>query len=239
MKDDIFLNYPEKTPFEFNDTVATVFDDMIQRSVPFYNEIIRVQALLTAEYYKEGTAIYDLGCSNGNYASAVITGMKNRDFSIIAVDNSKPMIDLFRKRIDGFGAEGRIEPVISDIRDISFRESSVIVANLTLQFIPPHDRQSIIRKIYEALIPGGIFLLTEKTVNRDEELAALQQKIYYMFKEQNGYSMMEINRKRDALENVLIPETVECHYERLKNAGFKKTELWLKWFHFAAFICVK
>lgn len=238
-KDDIFLNYPEKTPFEFNDTVATVFDDMIQRSVPFYNEIIRVQALLTSEYYMDGTAIYDLGCSNGNYAAAVLTGMKERDFSFIAVDSSKPMIDLFKKRIDGFGAGGRIEPVISDIRDISFRESSVIVANLTLQFIPPSDRQAIITKIYESLIPGGIFLLTEKTVNIDEDLAALQQKIYYRFKEENGYSMMEINRKREALENVLIPETVECHYERLMSGGFKRIELWFKWFHFAAFICVK
>lgn len=238
-KDDIFLNYPEQTPFEFNDTVATVFDDMIQRSVPFYNEIIRIQALLTSKFYKEGTAIYDLGCSNGNYASALITGMKDRDFSLVAVDNSKPMIDLFRKRIDGFGAEGRIEPVISDIRDICFRKSSVIVANLTLQFIPPNDRQTIIKNIYESLIPGGIFLLTEKTVNIDDELAALQQKIYYRFKEQNGYSMMEINRKREALENVLIPETVECHSERLKNAGFTKIELWFKWFHFAAFLCVK
>jgi len=238
-KDNIFLNYPDNTPSEFNDTVATVFDDMIQRSVPFYYEIIKWQALLTIEHYIDGTAIYDLGCSNGNYASAVLTGMKDRYFSFIAVDNSKPMIDLFRKRIDGFGAGGRVEPVVSDIREISFRESSVITANLTLQFIPPSDRQKIIEKIYEALVPGGIFLLTEKTVNINDEAAALQQKIYYRFKEENGYSMMEINRKREALENVLIPETVECHYERLMSAGFRKIELWFKWFHFAAFLCVK
>jgi tRNA (cmo5U34)-methyltransferase len=238
-KDDIFLNFPEETPFEFNDTVASVFDDMIQRSVPFYNEIIKNQALLTTRFYKDNTMIYDLGCSSGNYASAVISVMKDRDFKLTAIDNSSPMIDLFIKRTTGFGSAGRIIPVVADIRDIIFGESSVVTANLTLQFIPPHDREGIIKRIYESLVPGGIFLLTEKTVNANSKLAELQQEIYYGFKERNGYSTIEITRKREALENVLIPETVECHQERLLNAGFDKIELWFKWYHFAAFLCVK
>ena len=165
--------------------------------------------------------------------------MKNRDFKLTAIDNSSPMIDLFVKRTDGFGSAGRITPLIADIRDINFSESSVITANLTLQFIPPRDREGIISRIYEALVPGGIFLLTEKTVNSSSSLADLQQDIYYVFKERNGYSTIEITRKREALENVLIPETVECHQMRLKNAGFEEIELWFKWYHFAAFLCVK
>lgn len=238
-KDDIFLNFPEQTPFEFNDTVASVFDDMIQRSVPFYNEIIKNQAILTSRFYRDNTMIYDLGCSSGNYASAVISIMKDRNFKLTAIDNSSPMIDLFTKRTDGFGSAGRIEALVADIRDINFIKSSVIAANLTLQFIPPHDRDGIISRIYESLIPGGIFLLTEKTVNSSSELAELQQEIYYGFKERNGYSTIEITRKREALENVLIPETVECHKRRLRKAGFEEIELWFKWYHFAAFLCVK
>lgn len=238
-KDDIFLNFPEHTPFEFNDTVASVFDDMIQRSVPFYSEIIKNQAILTSRFYKDNTMIYDLGCSNGNYASAVISIMKDRDFKLTAIDNSSPMIDLFTKRTDGFGSAGRVEALVADIREINFKQSSVITANLTLQFIPPQDRDDIINRVYESLIPGGIFLLTEKTVNSNSKLAELQQEIYYGFKERNGYSTIEISRKREALENVLIPETVECHKERLRNAGFEEIELWFKWYHFAAFLCVK
>lgn len=238
-KDDIFLNFPEHKPFEFNDTVASVFDDMIQRSVPFYSEIIKNQALLSSRFYKDNTKIYDLGCSNGNYASALISTMKDRNFKLTAIDNSSPMIDLFIKRTDAFGSAGRIEALVADIRDIVFEKSSVIVANLTLQFIPPKDRDDIINRIYESLIPGGIFLLTEKTVNESNELAELQQEIYYGFKEENGYSTIEISRKREALENVLIPETVKCHEKRLNNAGFEKIELWFKWYHFAAFLCVK
>jgi len=238
-KDNIFSGSGDVAPFEFNETVASVFDDMISRSVPQYREIIRQQARLAAKFYRDGSEIYDLGCSTGNFASALIQEMKGREFALTAIDSSGPMIELFRKRIAAFGGEGRITTEIADIMDTHFSPSSVIVSNLTIQFIAPEKREILIKRIYDSLIPGGIFLLTEKTVNPDSDLAALQQEFYYRLKEENGYSQIEITRKREALENVLIPETVEAHIERLNSAGFKAVEIWLKWFHFTSFICRK
>jgi len=238
-KDKIFLDTTAVSTFEFNETVASVFDDMITRSVPLYREIILQQARLTSAFYREGTKIYDLGCSTGNFTAALISEMGEREFNLIAVDNSPPMLEYFNKRISGFIGHSRVKPVLSDIMDIKFEKSSVIVANLTLQFIPVAQRGKIIKKIYDSLIPGGIFLITEKTVNPDGKLASLQQEFYYRLKEENGYSKIEITRKREALENILIPETVEAHIKRLKAAGFHAIEIWLKWFHFAAFLCRK
>jgi len=238
-KDNIFNTEGDITPFEFNETVASVFDDMITRSVPHYREIVELQSRLTAEFYRDGTKIYDLGCSNGNFTAAFISEMGERNFDLVAVDNSAPMLEFFRNRISGFIGHNRVTPVLSDIMDISFEKSSVIIANLTLQFIPVEHREILIRRIYGSLVPGGVFLITEKTVNLDNDLANLQQEFYYRLKEDNGYSKIEITRKREALENVLIPEPVEVHMERLKNAGFQAVEIWFKWFHFAAFICRK
>lgn len=238
-KDTIFSGHGEVTSFEFNETVASVFDDMINRSVPRYREIIRCQSALTEKFYVDGTTIYDLGCSNGNFALSLIQRMNARPFRMVAVDSSAPMIDLFRKRIAGFDPHSGITPLLSDIREVDMKNASVVVANLTLQFIPEADRDAIVKKIYDSLVPGGIFLLTEKTVNNDSSMAGLQQEFYYRFKEENGYSLIEINRKREALENVLVPETVEAHAERLRSAGFAATEIFLKWFHFASFICRK
>jgi tRNA (cmo5U34)-methyltransferase len=238
-KDNIYLNATDVSPFEFNETVASVFDDMITRSVPLYREIILQQARLTSSFYKEGTKIYDLGCSTGNFTAALISEMGDRVFELTAVDNSRPMLEYFRKRISGFIGHERVKPLLSDIIDIRFEKSSVIIANLTLQFIPLFQRKKIIKRIYDSLVPGGNFLLTEKTVNPDSKLAALQQEFYYRLKEENGYSKIEITRKREAHENVLMPETVETHIKRLKTSGFNAIELWLKWFHFAAFICRK
>jgi tRNA (cmo5U34)-methyltransferase len=238
-KDNIFAAKGEVTPFEFNETVASVFDDMISRSVPLYREIILQQARLAAKFYRPGTSIYDLGCSTGNFASALMQEIKGREFTLTAIDNSSPMIELFKKRITAFGGAGNITPIVSDIMDVDFAPASVIVSNLTVQFISPDKRDLLIKRIYDSLIPGGIFLLTEKTVNPDDDLAALQQEFYYRLKEENGYSQIEITRKREALENVLIPETVETHITRLTSAGFNAIEIWLKWFHFTSFICRK
>ena len=238
-KDTLFNSTGDITPFEFNESVASVFDDMITRSVPHYKEIIEQQSRLTAKFYRIGTEIYDLGCSNGNFTAAFISEMGEKDFSLSAVDNSGPMIEFFKKRISGYIGHNRVTPVHSDIMDIKFKKSSVVIANLTLQFIPVRQREILIKRIYDALIPGGIFLITEKTVNSDSGLADLQQEFYYRLKEENGYSKIEITRKREALENVLIPETVEDHIERLKKAGFSAIEIWFKWYHFAAFLCRK
>lgn len=238
-RDNIFDGDGGVSPFEFNETVASVFDDMITRSVPHYREIIELQSRLTAEFYIDGTEIYDLGCSNGNFTAALISVMGEREFHLTAVDNSPPMLEFFRKRISGFIGHNRVTPVLADIMDMEFMRSSVIIANLTLQFIPVNLRGELMRRIYDSLLPGGVFLITEKTVNPDPGLAALQQEFYYRLKEENGYSKIEITRKREALENVLIPETVEAHMERFRGAGFSSVEIWFKWFHFTAFICRK
>ncbi len=238
-KDRIYADNADVTPFEFNETVASVFDDMISRSVPHYREVIAQQAGIAAKFYAPGTEVYDLGCSNGNFALALMQTMQQRQFSMTAVDSSAPMIDLFKKRISGFDSHSGIKPMMGDIRETAMKNASVVVSNLTLQFIPAADRDSLVARIYNALVPGGIFLLTEKTVNSDAGLCALQQEFYYKFKEDNGYSLLEINRKREALENVLVPETVEAHMERMRRAGFGAIEIYNKWFHFTSFICRK
>ncbi len=236
-KDDIFKTI--SGPFEFNETVATVFDDMIHRSVPLYEEIILQQARMTKKFYRQGTRIYDLGCSNGNFTASLIGEMNDREFDLIAVDNSCPMLELYNKRIAAFKTSGKITSLEADIQDIDFENPSVIISNLTLQFLSMEARETIIERIYNSLSDGDIFLFTEKTINGSKDLEELQQEFYYRFKEENGYSQIEITRKREALENYLIPETVEAHIERLNRCGFKKIEVWLKWFHFTAFICRK
>jgi tRNA (cmo5U34)-methyltransferase len=239
-KDTIFSRPQEKvTPFEFNAQVAEVFDDMLGRSVPLYRESIVRQAQLAARFYQSGSRIYDLGCSNGNLGLALCRQMGERDFTMVSIDNSQPMLDTYRRRLHGLAGSRRIVLEQGDIRQVAMERASVVIVNLTLQFLPLADRDTLIRRIYQALIPGGILLLTEKVVHEDTGLTELEQEFYYRFKEENGYSQMEISRKREALENVLIPETLANHDRRLRQAGFVAVEIWLKWFNFAALLAQK
>lgn len=227
------------SPFSFNASVAAVFDDMLHRSVPLYREALAQQIRLTLRFYQPDTCIYDLGCSHGNFGIGLLEAAGNRDFSMIAVDNSPPMLEIYEKRLSVRRGRERIRLSCEDICAFPMEDASVVIMNLTLQFLPLAMRDALIRRIHGALRPGGILLLTEKVVHTEAFLTSVQQDIYYEFKAANGYSALEISRKREALENVLVPETLEAHQQRLGEAGFSMVEVYLKWFHFTSFLAVK
>ena len=238
-KDDIYAGSRGPAPFEFNERVAAVFDDMITRSVPGYAELIGRLAQLAAHFYRPGSRIYDLGCSNGNFGMRFGAEMGEREFRLVAVDSSQPMLDLYRERLAEHSWQDAVELVCGDICEQPLSQASVVVITLTLQFLPLSARDALLEEIYRALRPGGVLLLTEKVVHADPALDALQQDFYYRFKRERGYSELEISQKREALENVLLPETIEAHQRRLEQAGFGQLDLWFKWFNFASFLACK
>jgi tRNA (cmo5U34)-methyltransferase len=226
-------------PFEFDDQVARVFDDMADRSIPFYREIIHRQAQLIERHYQPGTVIFDLGCSNGNLSLEICRRMGGAPFRIVAVDNSAPMLKAFAQRLAAIPGAQRITLKCEDVARTEIENASVVVLNFTLQFLPPEGRFDLIAGIYRGMTRGGILLFSEKITHFHPSMAELQQALYYSFKRENGYSDLEISQKREALDKVLIPETVEQHQERLRQAGFGAIDLWQKWFNFAAWIAIK
>jgi len=238
-QDAIYSQTQQVTPFEFNEKVVRVFDDMISRSVPLYRESLLRQAQLAAHYYQTDSCIYDLGCSNGNFGLQFIQEMGERPFNMCGIDNSPPMLEQYHQRLEPLPQRKNITLDLASIEDYPLEKSSVVVINLTLQFLALNSRDRLIQHIYQALRPGGILLLSEKVIHCEEQLSALQQDWYYRLKKENGYSQLEISQKRDALENVLIPETIEQHQQRLNEAGFNKLDIWLKWFNFTSFLCIK
>ncbi len=239
-KDDIYLEPRSPVPsFTFDEQVARVFDDMINRSIPFYREIIERQVRMIERLYQPGTTIYDLGCSNGNLGLLVCQRMGDVDFKMISVDNSAPMLDAFQERLAEIPGGDRVTLQCSDIRDVPIENASVVVLNFTLQFLPRNQREALASDIHAGMNIGGAFLFSEKITHQDPQLSELQQDFYYAFKRENGYSDLEISQKREALEKVLIPETIEEHLARLQRVGFKAIDVWQKWFNFAALIAIK
>ncbi|HKK32071.1 MAG TPA: carboxy-S-adenosyl-L-methionine synthase CmoA [Desulfomicrobiaceae bacterium] len=237
-KKDTMYSLPQDRiqPFEFNEQVAAVFDDMIGRSVPMYRETVKRQAQLAARFYQPGTRIYDLGCSNGNLGLSLCSLMPDASLEMVCVDTSRPMLDRFAERLAPLPGATNIRLVHDDIRTVELNNASVVVLNLTLQFVPTKERDTLIKRIHDGLVPGGVLLLTEKVIHDDPVLDEMEVGFYYRLKEENGYSRMEISGKREALENVLVPEPLTRHQERLHNAGFTAQDIWLKWFNFASFI---
>ena len=237
--DDIYSKPVASSPFNFDQSVAEVFPDMIERSVPGYSRIINNISKFAAHFVTDNSHCYDLGCSLGAVSLAISQGVEASNVSIIGVDNSAAMIARCQTHINAFKHNVPIQLLEDDIRNIKIENASLAVLNFTLQFIAKSDRESLLDNVCKGLIPGGALILSEKIRFEDPELDELMIKLHHQFKRENGYSDLEISQKRNALENVLIPETLETHKARLKQVGFKHVACWLKEYNFASFIAVK
>lgn len=225
--------------FVFDERVVRVFNDMIRRSVPGYEQVVLLSGLLAARYAQDDSRVYDLGCSLGATTLSMHCAITRPGVRLVAVDASRAMVEDCRRRLEEAGALGRVELVESDVRDIAIEDASVVAMNFTLQFLEPADRDALLGRIHRGLRPGGVLLLAEKTAFGDPAAQALHSAWHEDFKRANGYSELEIARKRNALERVLLAETEEAHRERLARAGFGRVERWFQCFGFAAFLAQK
>lgn len=225
--------------FEFNDAVADVFPDMLERSIPGYAATIDAIGMLAARYVQPGTRCYDLGCSLGAGALAMRRNIAVPGCEIIAVDVAPAMIRRCRELVSADDSEVDVSVIEGDVCNVNIEKASMVVMNYTLQFLSLEQRDSIIGRIYDGLIEGGVFILSEKVVDEDPEIEELLIEMHHEFKRQNAYSDLEISRKRAALENVLVPETMPTHMARLQNAGFRRAGVWLRHFNFVSIIATR
>lgn len=229
----------EIVDFRFDEGVARVFPDMIQRSVPGYATMINMIGALAGEYAQADSAIYDLGCSLGAATLAMRAQVRKPGCRIVAVDNSAAMLEQAQSIIARDSHSLPVELVQADVQALELQAASVAVMNLTLQFIPREQRDTLIGQIQQALLPGGVFILSEKISTEDGVQDALFIELHHAFKRANGYSDLEISQKRSALENVLIPESIDEHRERLLRAGFRRVELWFQCLNFVSLLAIK
>jgi len=234
-RDSIYTSDIHINGFAFDDKVVSVFADMISRSVPGYGQTLQMVELLAHEYAQPGTRLYDLGCSLGAATMALCHGASGKKCHIIGVDNSPAMVNRCKQTLK----EESVEIRCQDILDTEIDHASVVVLNFVLQFVAREERLKLLMQIYQGLKPGGVLILSEKIAFDNADENRRQIGLHEAFKRAQGYSDMEISRKRTALENVLIPETQGEHHSRLKQAGFSASHTWFQCFNFVSMIAVK
>ena len=242
-KDEIYANEdPGDRPFRFNAAVAEVFPDMLRRSIPGYDASIEAIGSLAARYVVPNSNCYDLGCSLGAASLAMQAGITAAGCRIVAIDNAPAMVERCREILQHAAAAAGptpIEVLQADIRETAIDNASMVVMNYTLQFLDRDARDSIVQRIFDGLRPGGLFLLSEKVVDEDAHMEELLVELHHEHKRRNDYRQLEISRKRAALENVLVPESVRVHRERLARAGFAHSAVWLRYFNFVSIVALK
>lgn len=239
-RDEIYRNHERPAaPFEFSEAVVKVFPDMIERSVPGYRLLLDLTPLLVRRAVQPGSRIYDLGCSLGAATLAARRAVQVDDVEIVAVDRAPDMVARCREVIAADNSRVPVEVVEGDLRDLPIENASVVLVYYTLQFLPLAERDALIRRIHDGLRPGGVLVLAEKLAFEPEGNQHWLDTHHHDFKRSQGYSDLEIARKRQALENVLVPETRDAHHARLRAAGFDPVIDWFQCFNFAAITAVR
>jgi tRNA (cmo5U34)-methyltransferase len=239
-KDKVFDQVDKRVAdFKFNAKVADVFDDMVSRSVPYYEEMQRMTCELAADFATPTTHLYDIGCSTATTLLA-LDSVIDPSVKFVGIDNSDDMLAKARQKVEAVNTSRTIDFVTADLHQGLFLENaSVITMLLTLQFVRPLYRERIMKNIYNGLNERGCLIMIEKLTSENTLFNRLFINHYYDYKRRNGYSDTEITQKREALENVLIPYRVEENVELLKGAGFSSVELFFRWYNFCGIIAVK
>ncbi|MDP4535825.1 carboxy-S-adenosyl-L-methionine synthase CmoA [Alkalimonas collagenimarina] len=225
--------------FRFDDQVADVFPDMIQRSVPGYQSIIQTIGQLAERYQQTNSHYYDLGCSLGAASLAMRRHISASGSKIIAVDNSAAMVQRCQRHLSAFRSEVPVEVLEADICELPLENAAMVVINFTLQFLAKPQRNDLIERVYQALKPGGLLVLSEKIVSENVQSNDLLIELHHNFKRANGYSELEISQKRTALEKVMQPDSIAEHQVRLQQAGFAESTLWFQCFNFCSMVAFK
>jgi len=238
-RDKLFGEPRAPQDFVFDQKTAAVFDDMVARSVPLYDEMQRMCGELASRFAVAGSNLYDLGCSTGTTLLA-LDGAVDRGVRFVGIDSSGDMLEMARRKLAEAGFVRPHELVEADLGDsLELDNASVCTMILTLQFIRPPDRARLLADIFRGMNDGGCMILVEKTITADAHLNGIFIDAYYDLKRRNGYSQLEIAQKREALEKVLIPYRLEENRDLLLRTGFRCVESFFRWYNFGGLVALK
>lgn len=225
--------------FNFGAQTAQVFDDMLNRSVPFYQEMQRMMGEIAADFAVPGTNVYDLGCSTCTTFLHIDKSIQ-APVTFVGIDSSKDMLKRAKEKLKAYRFSRKYKLVCADLNQgVRIQNASVVIMNLTLQFVRPLYRERLIKSIAAGLREGGCLLLIEKVLSQNSMINRLFIKYYYEMKKRNGYSGLEIAQKREALENILIPYHFDENRELLLKNGFKGCDMFFRWYNFCGMLAVK
>ncbi len=236
MRDEVFREpRAQIVDFVFDESVAAAFPDMIRRSVPGYETVVPISGLIAARHARSGGRCYDLGCSLGATTMAIQRQLDTPDCRVIGVDNSSAMLDRARAL---HGDDTRVEWVLADVREVPVENACAVVMNYTLQFVPSADRLPLLRRIRDGMDASGVLIVSEKVRFADEWEQSYFNHTHLGYKRANGYSELEVAQKRTALENVLVPDSIEEHVARFRAAGFARVHVWFRCLNWASFVAM-
>lgn len=213
----------EKNQFSF-DTIND-FDSHINLSIPGYSNLLNHIICISSYFLKEGTTMYDFGCSTG---SLILELQKANKVNVnyIGVDKSENM--------------SKNNDFILNENLVNFLPKPHIFSTLifTLQFIEISERLAILKSIYNSLSPGGALIVSEKVFINHGFTQDILSFTYYDFKIKS-FTSEEILLKQRDLRRIMTPLSEEENIALFKKAGFSLITPFWQSLQFKAWLLLK
>ncbi|MEM1170664.1 MAG: methyltransferase domain-containing protein [Cyanobacteria bacterium P01_H01_bin.35] len=212
----------------FGAEIANRFTDEAEKHIPDYWKVIELTINILKDNVPKDGYIIDVGCASGNTLFYLYKqGFKN----LFGIDSSPEMLKVAYQNLSKLDKDfpSRLFQTKKFVQNMSF---NAILCNWTLHFI--QERQEYLKAIFDSLISKGLFILTEKTLQ-----SQIIENQYIIFKQNQGLSNEEIERKKQQLEGVLNPLSVKENIELLTQTGFYQIEIINARLGFVTFLCIK
>ena len=236
---------PEGQKWQFDESVTAAFPEMLQNSIPGYDTMRWTTTELASRLIRSRRTGYtinllDLGASRGDSFKPLLERFP--ELKVVAYECSDPMRQVLAS-IEGTPENPHpvFSPVDADLRTASFTGYyfDIALSILTLMFVPPEHRLSLLQRVYNALIPGGAFFIVEKTLCEYPIANELLFAEYEDMKRRNGYTDEQITRKKLSLEGVLMPFPASTTENMLKSVGFREVQSYWRTLQFCGWVCIK
>ena len=228
----------EGTDWKFNKNVSNQFDKHVRQSIPHYEDIQRYICSLSEWFIKENSLIYDLGCSTGETAKNLLKKFPKKKFKYIGYDVSSEMIKIARKKNKKNMKRALFK--LGDINKINFKKNTnLFLSVLTFPFLNSVERINLYKKIFKSLNNGSALIFVDKIRSSNSFYEDIFNQTYFDFKIENRLTHTQVLNKSKSIRGSMQLFEVNEIEQFLKKVGFKKIEIFFKWFNFIGIIAIK
>ena len=166
---------------------------------------------------RDGAKVLDLGCGTGLELDFYFR--RNPTAKITGIDLEEDMLKVLKDKF----SDKELVTICGSYFDISFEKEcyDAIVSVESLHHFTKEQKCSLYKKVYQALLHGGYFILTDYFAETDEQEQFFKQELLRLKSEQGIYD--------NEFYHYDTPLTKANELQALTEAGFSSVEILAEW----------
>lgn len=210
---------------------AADYDKLRRTLIPCFDDFYKTAVEVIPGDRTAPLKVLDLGAGTGLYSGMVQAVFPNAEFTLL--DLAVEMLEKAKSRFSQMGKSPRI--VIGDYVEADLGSSyDLVISSLSLHHLSDPDKERLYQRIYDVLIPGGMFVNADQVKGKTPFLEKCYEQHWLNSVCSLGISDEELKAAKKRMEYDRMA-TLDVQLSWLEAAGFQDVDCWYKNFSFAVF----